>query len=162
MPALGVTEEEKMKKYGALVLIMGLAFSAIAVAAGTRIQWLSLKAGMEKAKAEDKPLIVDFYYGKGCSRCEAMQNQVYDNPAIDAKVMKDFVPVRIDLKKKLTRQEEDLGKKYHFNNDCLLLFLDPNGEIIHDTMGKRLCFINKINPQWFIDYLNMVKSYYHR
>ncbi|MEJ2683188.1 MAG: thioredoxin family protein [Candidatus Sulfobium sp.] len=151
-----------MKKYGAMVVIVGLVFSSAAFAAGPGIQWLSLKAGMEKARKEDRPLIVDFYYGKGCSRCEAMQEQVYDNPSIAAKVMKDFIPVRIDLKKKLTVQEEDLGKKYHFNNDCLLLFLDPNGEIIHDTMGKRLCFINKINPQWFIDYLNMVKSYYRK
>jgi thioredoxin-related protein len=149
-----------MKKYGALLLIVGLFFSTAGFAADTGIQWLSLKAGMEKAKKENRPLIVDFYYGKGCSRCEAMQNEVYNNPSIAAEVMKDFIPVRIDLKKKLTKQEEDLGKKYHFNNDCLLLFLQPDGEIIHDTMGKRLCFINKIDPQWFIDYLNMVKSYY--
>ncbi|MEJ2697957.1 MAG: thioredoxin family protein [Candidatus Sulfobium sp.] len=151
-----------MKRYRALVLIVGLVFSVTAFAADAGIQWLSLKTGMEKAKQENRPLIVDFYYGKGCSRCEAMQKEVYGNPSIAAKVMKDFIPVRIDLKKKLTKQEEDLGKKYHFNNDCLLLFLDPNGEIIKDTMGKRLCFINKINPQWFIDYLNMVESYYRR
>lgn len=151
-----------MKRYGAFVLVVGLVFSTAAFAVGTGIQWLSLKAGMEKAKTENKPLIVDFYYGKGCSRCEAMQKEVYNNRAIAAEVMKDFIPVRIDLKKKLTKQEEALGKKYHFNNDCLLLFLQPNGEIIHDTMGKRMCFIKKINPQWFIDYLNMVKSYYRK
>jgi thioredoxin-related protein len=151
-----------MKKYGVLVLILGLLFSATAFAADAGIQWLSLKAGMEKAKEENKPLIVDFYYGKGCPRCEAMQEQVYDNPSIAAKVMKDFIPVRVDLKKKLTKEEEDLGNKYNFKNDCLLLFLDPKGEIINDTMGKRMCFIDKINPQWFIDYLNMVESYYRK
>jgi thioredoxin-related protein len=151
-----------MKKYGALVLIIGLVLSTAAVAADSGIQWLSLQAGMEKTKEENKPLIVDFYYGKGCPRCEAMQEQVYDNPSIAAKVMKDFIPVRIDLKKKLTKQEEDLGNKYNFRNDCLLLFLDPEGEIIKDTMGKRMCFIDKINPQWFIDYLNMVESYYRK
>jgi thioredoxin-related protein len=151
-----------MKKYGVLVLILGLVFSTTAFAADAGIQWLSLKAGMEKAKEENKPLIVDFFYGKGCPRCEAMQEQVYDNPSIAAKVMKDFIPVRVDLKKKLTKEEEDLGNKYNFKNDCLLLFLDPKGEIINDTMGKRMCFIDKINPQWFIDYLNMVESYYRK
>jgi thioredoxin-related protein len=151
-----------MKKYGALVLIVGLVMFSAAFAADAGIQWLSLNAGMEKAKEENKPLIVDFYFGKGCSRCEAMQEQVYDNPSIAAKVMKDFIPVRIDLKKKLTKEEEDLGNKYNFKNDCLLLFLDPKGGIIKDTMGKRMCFIDKINPQWFIDYLNMVESYYRK
>jgi thioredoxin-related protein len=151
-----------MKKYGALVLIVGLVLSTTVFAADAGIQWLSLNAGMEKAKEENKPLIVDFYYGKGCPRCEAMQEQVYDNPSIAAKVMKDFIPVRVDLKKKLTKEEEDLGNKYNFKNDCLLLFLDPKGGIINDTMGKRMCFIDKINPQWFIDYLNMVESYYRK
>lgn len=151
-----------MKRYGTLALILGLVFSATVFAGDTGIQWLSLKAGMEKAKEENKPLIVDFYYGKGCPRCEAMQEQVYNNPSIAAKVMKDFIPVRVDLKKKLTKGEEDLGNKYNFRNDCLLLFLDPQGEIINDTMGKRMCFIDKINPQWFIDYLNMVESYYRK
>jgi thioredoxin-related protein len=151
-----------VRKYWVLVFVVGLFLSATALAAASGIQWVSLKAGMEKAKEENKPLIVDFYYGKGCPRCEAMQQQVYNNPAIAAKVMKDFIPVRIDLKKKLTKEEEDLGNKYNFKNDCLLLFLDPKGEIINDTMGKKMCFINKINPQWFIDYLNMVESYYRK
>ena len=151
-----------MRKYGALALVAVFIFSTAVFAADASIHWLSLDPGMKEAKAENKPLIVDFYYGKGCPRCEAMQQQVYSNPAIAAKVMKDFVPVRIDLKKKLTKEEEDLGNKYNFKNDCLLLFLDPKGQIINDTMGKKMCFINKINPQWFIDYLNMVESYYRK
>lgn len=122
------------------------------------IRWLSLKDGMEKAKLEKKPMIVDFFFGKGCPRCESLQKNVYDKPSIAKKIAEDFIPVMVDLTKKITPEEEDLGKKYDFKNDCLLLFLDHNGNIIKDPSGKRLCFVEDIEPELFIRYLDMIKA----
>lgn len=146
-----------MKKVYFLFLIL----SVMAVSyspASAEVKWLPLKEGMEKAKVEKKPMIVDFFYGMECPRCAALQKGVYDEPSIAKKIMDDFVPVRVDLKKELSKEEEALGNKFDYKKDCLLLFLDSNGDIIKDPLGKRLCFIDTVEPKQFIEYLDMIKT----
>ncbi len=138
----------------AMVTVLVLASNAFAAG---ELKWFSLQEGMEKAKAEKKPKIVDFFYGKGCSRCEFLQKNVYDSPKIAQKIMDDFVPIRVDLTKKLTKDEEKLGNQYDFKNDCLLLFLDPQANIIKEK-GKRLCFVDKVDPDEFVKYLDTIKG----
>ncbi len=140
-----------------LISVFGMLWVVSAALAGDGLKWFPLREGMARAKSENKPMIVDFFYGKGCPRCEFLQKNVYEDPAIAKKIMEDFVPIRIDLNKKLTAEEEALGKKYDYKNDCLLLFLDPSGDIIKDPSGKKLCFIDKIDPEEFIKYLDAHK-----
>ena len=146
-----------MKKVYILFVIGMVLFSGRAFGS-SEIHWFSLKEGTEKAKVEKKPMIVDFFYGKGCPRCEVLQKGVYDNPAIAKKITDEFVPIRVDLTKKLTEEEEKLGNKYDFKNDCLLLFMDFQGNVIKDPSGKRLCFADTVEPEWFVQYLDMVKK----
>lgn len=146
-----------MKKIYIAVFIAALALSSVAFASAG-IKWLPLTEGMEKAKAEKKPMIVDFFFGKGCPRCEILQKEVYDDPAIAKKIMDEFVPIRVDLTKKLSPEEEKLGNQYDYKNDCLLLFLDHEGGIIKDPAGKRLCFADTVGPEWFVKYLDMIKK----
>ncbi|HUO76216.1 MAG TPA: thioredoxin family protein [Thermodesulfovibrionales bacterium] len=146
-----------MKKIYAFFVIWMVLFSANAFGSSA-IHWFSLKEGTEKSKAEKKPMIVDFFYGKGCPRCEALQKGVYDNPTIAKKINDEFVPIRVDLTKKLTEEEEKLGNKYDFKNDCLLLFMDYQGNVMKDPSGKRLCFADTVEPEWFVQYLDMVKK----
>lgn len=150
-----------MKKLQAISIIIVMVISSIA-SASTEIKWFSLKDGMEKSKAEKKPMIVDFFYGKGCPRCEILQKTVYENPSISKKIMDDFIPIMIDLTKKLTPEEESLGNQYDFKNDCLLLFLDHNGNVIKEHGGKRLCFTEAVDPDWFMKYLYMIKADYKK
>jgi thioredoxin-related protein len=148
-----------MKKIILIVSLLVLTgYSASFAAEG--IQWMSLKDGLVKAKIEKRPLIVDFFYGKGCSRCESLQKNVYHDPSISKKIVNSFVPVRIDLNKPLTAQEDALGKKFEYKNDCLLLFLDPNGELIHDANGKKLSFVDTLDPKSFDAYLDMIMKQY--
>jgi len=137
----------------AIVMIL----SSYAFAAG-ELKWLTLEEGTEKAKVEKKPMLVDFFFGKGCPRCEVLEKSVYGNPAIAKKIMEDFIPIRVDLTRKLTKDEEKLGEKYDYKKDCLLLFLDSAGNIIKDPGGKRLCFAESIEPDMFIHYLDTVKA----
>ena len=141
----------------AIVMVLLLAFSMPAAAADA-VKWFSLKEGTAKAKAEKKPLVVDFFFGEGCPRCVFLEKEVYSNTAIAKKLNDDFVPIRIDLTKDLTRDEEDLGNRFSYKKDCMLLFLDPEGNIVKDTKGKDLCFIDKVDPEWFIGYLDQVKT----
>jgi len=97
-----------MKKIYALFVI-GMVLLSTGAFGSSEIHWLSLKEGTEKAIAEKKPMIVDFFYGKGCPRCEALQKGVFDDPAITIKITEEFVPIRVDLTRKLTEEEERLG-----------------------------------------------------
>jgi len=146
-----------MRKANVFVILLTLTVISVA-AASDEIKWFSLNAGMEKAKAEKKPMIVDFYFGKGCPRCEALQKGVYDNPTIAKKIMDDFIPIRVDLTKPLTDEEKKLGNKYDYKNDCLLLFLDDKANIIKDPSGKSLCFVSSVDAEWFVKYLDMIKA----
>ena len=122
------------------------------------VKWLSLSEGRERAKAENKTMIIDFFYGKGCPRCEFLQDQAYNDPGIAAKIMADFIPIRIDLTKELSAEEEALGTKHEYKMECLLLFLDPLGNVITEPDGTKLCFIDKIDPDQFIRYLERYKA----
>ena len=154
--------KDKMKKL-LLVLLSFILLGAFTHSfASDGIQWYSLKDGMEKAKQEKMPLIVDFWYGEGCPRCARMQKDIYGDPLIVKKIMDDFIPIKIDLAKALTAEEEALGDKYEYKHECLLLFLDHNGEVLSDTGGKRLCFMDSVDPEWFVSYLDMVKRSYKR
>jgi thiol-disulfide isomerase/thioredoxin len=126
------------------------------------IQWYSLKEGTEKAINEKKPTIVDFWFGVECPRCVRLQEDVYNNPIIAKKIMADFIPIRIDLSKPLSPEEEPLGEKFDYKSECLLIFLDHEGEVLSDSQGKRLCFIDTVDPDWFVSYLDMVKNSYRR
>lgn len=150
-----------MKKLQTFLTIIILVISTIATAS-TEIKWFSLKKGIEKSKAEKKPMIIDFFYGKGCPRCEVLEKTVYQNPLITRKIMDDFIPIRVDLTQKLTEDEEQLGKQYDFKNDCLLLFLDHNGNVIKDQSGKRFCFVETIDAEWFVKYLDMIRANYKK
>lgn len=151
----------RMKKLISIFLIAGLGIFSYSFAAG-EVKWFTLREGMEKAKAEKKPIIIDFFFGKGCPRCQFLQREVYDNPAIAGKIMEDFIPIKIDLTKKLTKEEEDLGNKYDYKNDCLLIFLDHNENPIKDPGGQKLCFIDKIDPEEFIGYLETIRARYKK
>lgn len=122
------------------------------------IKWYSFEKAKEKARIERKPLIVDFAVAQGCPRCEAMQKNIYSKKEIADKINKDFFPVLIDLSKELTPAEKRLGEEYDFKNDCLLLFLDPDGRVLKDPSGKRLCFMDAVDTEVFLKYLDSIKS----
>lgn len=136
-------------------IILLMAFSAPIYG---EINWYSLKEGKEIAKKEKKPIFVDFFYGKGCPRCEKMEEELYHNPEIASKIITEFIPVRIDLSRKLTEEEEALGNLYNFKHDCLLLFLDPDGNLLKTRSGIRLCFVDAIRPEDFLKYLEEIKA----
>ena len=49
-------------------------------------------------------------------------------------------------------------KKYDYKSDCLLLFLDYDGNVIKNPEAGRMCFPDKIEPEVFIKYLDSVKN----
>ena len=112
------------------------------------------------ALIEKKPALVDFAVPMDCDRCEFLQENVYSREEIVAKINAEFIPILIDLSGKLTAEEMALGEKYDFQNDCLMLFLNHEGEVIKDPEGSEMCFAEKIEPEVFIEYLDYVLKEY--
>jgi thioredoxin-related protein len=124
------------------------------------VNWKSLKDGRKLAKKEKKPMLVDFAVPEDCDRCEFFENNVYNKKEITDKINSEFIPVWIDLNGPLTMDEQALGDKFDFKNDCLTLFLDYKGVIIEDPEGKEMCFVDEIEPEVFIEYLDYVREEY--
>ena len=145
-----------MKKMISVIVCLFIIGATIADAAG--VNWVTLKEGTERAKTEKKPMLVDFFFNEECPRCAPLVKNVYSNSMLVEKINRDFVPVKIDLTKPLSPEEDALGKAYDYKNDCLLLFLDSSGNIVKDPGGKKLCFIDDIDPETFGNYLDMVRE----
>ena len=141
----------------ALLTVISASISAFALPAGD-VKWYNLKDGTAKAKTEKKPMIVDFFYSKECPRCAKLEQDIYKNPDIARKINADFIPIFIDLTKRLSRDEEALGNTYDYKNDCLMLFLDSDMSIIKDPSGKKMCFVDNIEAGAFNSYLDMIRG----
>lgn len=124
------------------------------------VHWQKLQEGREMALMEKKPCLVDFAVPVDCDRCEFLQENVYSKKEIVAKINAEFVPILIDLSGKLTPEEMALGEKYDFDNDCLMLFLNHEGEVIKAPEGTQMCFADKIEPEVFMEYLDYVLKEY--
>jgi len=141
-----------------VIMLLVLGLSSLAAAAKDGIIWLPLSEGTAKAKAEKKPMLVDFFYGTGCPRCEALEKEGYKNETIIQRITADFIPIRIDLTKQLTKDEEELGEKYNRQEECLLVFLDSEGVIMKDSAGVNLRFTSAIATDMLILNLEMAKD----
>ena len=146
-----------MPKYLVLILLATLVGCAmpqrVQYFGETRVAWISLDEGETLARSSGKPLLVDFFVREGCGRCEKMDANVYNDPEIAAYINANFVPVRIDLDSALTSAEAELGRRYDYNYECLLLVLDSDMNVINDSEAGNLCFAGAVEPQAFIGYL---------
>ena len=147
-----------MKRIALLAILFAFVLSTSAFAIGGDVKWFTLKDGTAKAKAEKKPVMVDFFFGAGCPRCEKLEKFIYGDPKIAKKINDDFIPIFIDLTKQISKEEEALGNKFDYKNDCLMLFLDYDMNILKDPSGKKMCFVDHIDPDIFIGYLDMMKA----
>ena len=147
-----------MKRIALLAILFAFVLSTSAFAIGGDVKWFTLKDGTAKAKDEKKPVMVDFFFGAGCPRCEKLEKFIYSDPKISKKINDDFIPIFIDLTKQMSKEEEALGNKFDYKNDCLMLFLDYDMNILKDPSGKKMCFVDHIDPDIFIGYLDMMKA----
>jgi thiol:disulfide interchange protein DsbD len=90
---------------GAILFHQGLAgrfFPAAApkaTAAGERLPWLSdLAAGREKARSENKPLLVDAW-AEWCAACRELDEKTFSRPEVQA-ALRGYVLVKLDFTRK--------------------------------------------------------------
>ena len=120
----------------------------------------SYEAALEKAKAEKKPVLIDFT-GVNCANCRLMESRVLPRPDV-VKVLKDYVTVQlytppgVPISSLSPDQREALGEKNaelqleltSDNTNPFYVVLSPEGKVLGTTGGYRepavfLAFLNK-------------------
>ena len=118
------------------------------------IPWRSLAQAKPEALLSNKPMLIDFFTGKDCPRCQLLVREVYSNPTIADRIMRDFIPVRVDLDHPLSAEEKALSSRLENGEECILAFLTAKGSIIADSEGKRICSMDMLTPEVFSKYLD--------
>jgi hypothetical protein len=136
-----------------VLLLSGLMIGK-AYATTELVQWRTLKEGKSEARERNMPVLVDFYVTENCPRCEALDREVYVNIYITNKINEKFVPVRVDLDKKISREEQALMDELKTGGECVLAFLNADGTIIKDSKGATISSMEMLPPNkynWFMD-----------
>ena len=164
--ASGLIYDKDKQSYNALSLLSGLApplgysYFSPKDCPNDLDCFKDLKAGIEYAKNEGKPILLDFT-GYACVNCRKMEEHVWPLPEVDEVLRDNFVLISlyVDDKKELpefeqlfvkrtsgvgTRKLENYGHKWaHFqasyfgvNSQPFYLIMDPNTyQILNDPVG---------------------------
>lgn len=97
--------------------------------AAVGIKWhSSLPDGLELARKEGKPLMVDFYSDR-CKWCAVLDQKTYSDPKVKA-LSGEFIPVKVDVGK-----DYGTANKYRITGLPTILFINSAGEVIHKVIG---------------------------
>ena len=106
--------------------------------------WMTdFAAAQAKARAENKPLLVDFTGSDWCGWCIRLDEEVFSQSAFQAYAAAELVLVEIDfprrktLSAELKAQNEALAQQYGIRGFPTILLLSPEGELIEKTGYRR-------------------------
>lgn len=93
---------------------------------GQAISFESYEAGLEKAKAEDKLIVMDLY-AYWCHFCQRLEDETFPDPRI-TEFRDDFVWIKEEVSGEGNRT--DLAEKYDVEGFPLLVFMDSEGNVL--------------------------------
>ncbi|MGJ8653707.1 MAG: thioredoxin family protein [Opitutaceae bacterium] len=133
----------KLKNIYALVALFAIAFVGSAHAGGDG--WMTdFEAAKVKAKAEGKPLLLDFTGSDWCGWCIKLNKEVFSKDAFKEYASAELVLVELDfprdaskLPEGVAEQNEALAKKYNVKGFPTILVLSPEGELVEKTGYQR-------------------------
>jgi len=119
------------------------------------IAWRTLEAGKREALEKNMPVLVDFFYGTGCSRCMAVQRDIYNDPDLVAMINREFIPVRVWLTAPLSPEEKKLSDELKNGEECILAFLDSHGQVIKDKRDKYISSMGMLPAKEYRRYMEL-------
>jgi thiol-disulfide isomerase/thioredoxin len=100
--------------------------------ASAGIPWgSSFEAALRKARASNKPLIVDFW-AEWCTWCHRLDRTTYRDPVV-VRLARGFVPVKVDTEG--SAQEAAVTMRYDVTSLPTIAFLTPEGRLIQRVNG---------------------------
>jgi thioredoxin-related protein len=109
---------------------------------------------VEKAKTENKNLLLDFTGSDWCGYCMALQKEVFNTAKFKDWAKQNVVLVEVDfphkkLTHKLEAQNADLKSKYPFNGYPTIVVTDADGK----ELGRKTGYHPKSGPDAYISEL---------
>ena len=99
--------------------------------------WMTDHAkALEKAKAENKPVVMDFTGSDWCGWCIKLDKEVFNTPAFKAYAEKNLVLLKLDFPRRkalppaLKKQNEELASKHGIRGYPTIIVLNPEGNPI--------------------------------
>src|SRR5690554_4486923 len=86
---------------------------------------------LQMAQAENKPVFVDAY-AVWCGPCKRMASEVFTQPSVGDFFNESFINAKIDMEK---GEGPTIGSKYGVTAYPTLLFISPEGELMHKAIG---------------------------
>src|SRR6267143_1283019 len=127
-----------MKKI-ALGLVLGWIAFQVAAAEG---EWMTdLAKAQEKAKAENKLVLVDFTGSDWCPPCKALHKNVFSSAEFEEFAKKNLVLVEVDFPRKKEQSEQvkktnrELAKKHEIDGYPTVIIFDSNGKQLDKKVG---------------------------
>ncbi len=130
-----------MKNLFTLLFVLHLSFAMLAQeSAGIQFEHLSWEETMKKAQEEDKIIFVDAYT-TWCGPCKWMTANVFPTEEVGSYYNATFVNLKMDMEK---GEGLDFARKYKVRAYPSLLFINGEGELVHQAIGSRA-------PEDFLD-----------
>lgn len=120
-----------MKKRRISMLLFALLMAIHMNGQGMVFSEKNWEAVLEEAKATDTPIFLDAYT-VWCGPCKKMSKYVFTKKSVGDFYNEHFINVKMDMEKGIGVQ---LAKKHNIRAYPTLLYLSPNGEILHRVAG---------------------------
>ncbi len=135
--------------------------SSQAKSSSGELVWYRYDEGLKKAKAEKKPILVDFYTD-WCGWCKKMDKDTYTNQEIVKLLNVNFIAVKINAESKnpldlkdpdgKNKTEAQIAREFKVSAYPITWFLRPTGEQIAPLPGYR-------GPADFLPILTLVSDF---
>ena len=114
--------------------------SSLALANGWMTDWEAAKA---KAKAENKPILINFTGTDWCGWCIRIEKEVFSKKEFQEYAAKNLILMEVDFPKKkeqdakLKAQNKVLDKEFKIEGYPTIFLLDAEGKKISEDIGYR-------------------------
>ncbi|HUJ11069.1 MAG TPA: thioredoxin family protein [Verrucomicrobiae bacterium] len=114
-----------------VVAILGLL--ALGASAWAGVDWQqSYHAALQKAKKEDKLVMVDLY-ADWCGPCKLLDRDTFGNKDVEQRLSKEFIAVKVNLER--SKEAGELAKKFGASAIPHVIFVNSDGKKIADIIG---------------------------